>query len=545
MSHNTGPFATEEHVLGGSETSIGGTVSTETSAGQRIHQFVQTIAQLQLLQDQFDGQIVYVRENQTIYAFHRNDTSGDVPAAVGGFWQITGTVGPQGEIGPTGPPGAPTGETGETGPTGSTGSVGPTGVGSTGPTGEQGPTGPSDGPVGDTGETGPTGSTGLQGETGPTGEQGPTGPSGGPQGNTGETGPTGPQGSTGITGFTGETGPTGPSGGPPGETGSTGPIGPTGPGVAQFEGFRVERAITNQTLTGDVPTNVEWDTESYDDGNFIDIGVDPESAIVPVGKTDKYRITTNVRFTSVSGGFRQVDIKRNGTVIASSKIPALPLPNVTDVNIATEINLVAGDNIQVTATAIGVASAEIATGTETWFTMSAAGGALGATGEIGPTGPIGPTGSTFGGTGATGETGLTGSSGETGETGSTGMTGMTGTTGETGSTGISGTANLIETWSAFIEAPIFNQRYVLEQYIPVPMTINNLHGQTDSGSVNITILKNGAPIGPTGVSFTAGATGYTMSAAATAATGDKIELRIDSVAAAVDFGFTAIRTRDN
>jgi hypothetical protein len=314
-------------------------------------------------------------------------------------------------------------------------------------------------------------------------------------------------------------------------------------------------------LTINLPTNIEWETEVYDDGNFVDLVLDPTSAVIPVGKSTKYRITTGVRFTAIAGGFRQVDIKVNGVVVASEKRSALALPNVTDVGLATEIDLLAGDNVQVTATAEDASGVEIDPGRETWWTLSSAGGALGDTGETGPTGAQGPTGSTFGGTGETGETGATGSSGasgetgatgqtgagptgETGETGATGASGNTGSTGETGPTGLSGTSSLVESWSAFIEAPIFNQKYTLEQSVVVPITINEIHGQTEVGSLNVTILKNGAEVGPTGVSFTAGATFYAMSAAATAATGDQIQLRVDSVAAAQDFGLTVKRTRD-
>ena len=542
----TGPFDTEQNALGGgTDTTTGGVESQETFVGRRIHQFVQSLGQLQLLQDQFDGQLVLVQENRTIYTFERSATGGDVPAAAGGFWQITGTIGPPGGTGATGATDGATGSTGGTGATGSTGKTGATGA--TGATGEQGATGSSGGPIG---QTGPTGSIGTTGETGATGA-GETGAIG----NTGVTGATGSQGETGVTGAVGSTGATSGFIGPTGITGATGA---TGAGVAQFEGFRLERVISSQPLLGNVPTNVIWDSEVYDDGNFFDANLDPESSIVPVGKTDKYRITANIRFSSVEGGLRQVDIKRNGSVIASAKENALPLPNVTDVNIATEINLIDGDNIQVMATALGVASAEIVPGTETWFTASRAGGALGPTGNTGAVGPvgatvgdIGPTGPTGAGeTGATGPTGVgavgpQGPQGPQGIQGETGATGSTGSTGATGSTGSQGTANLIETWSAFVEAPIFNQKYTLEQFVPISLTINSIHGQTDSGSVNVTVLKNGTEVGPTGVSFTSGATGFAMSSAATAAAGDKIQLRVDNVAGATDFSFTAVTTRDN
>ena len=571
MSHSTGPFATEEHVLEGTETTNSSGVASETTAGQRIHEFVETVLDLQLLQDQHDGQIISVRENRTIYAFDSNATSGDVPAAVGGFWQITGIIGPEGEIGATGPAGAPTGETGEIGPTGNTGGdgdngpTGATGSGNTGDTGATGPTGPAGAPTGvtgETGQTGPQGDQGIPGNTGETGEIGATGPSGGPIGETGVTGNTAATGSTGdvgSTGATGETGPIGPAGAPTGQTGETGPEGPlgeTGPGVAQFEGVRVERAISNLALVPNTPTNIPWDTEVYDEGSaqFFQPG-DPTSVFAI--KDDKYRITTGLRFTSVPTGILTLEVKVNGAVIASEKRTVMPTPEVTDINISTEVELTQGDNVQVTATTDAVGQS-IEAGTESWFTVSAAGGALGIQGETGLTGPPG---ATVGDTGATGETGMTGAgiqgnigitgltgntgaSGQTGSTGLTGETGASGQTGETGSTGISGTSNLVETWSGFIEAPVFGQKYTLEQAVQFPLTVNEIHGQTEAGSVNVTILKDGAAQGPTGVSFTAGATFYSF-AGTTGATGTRFQIEIDAVAAGEDFGFTVKTTRDN
>ena len=573
MSQPTGPFDTECEALGGgSEINTSG-VASETTAGQRIHEFVETVLDLQLLQDQFDGQIISVRENRTIYAFDSAATSGDVPGAVGGFWQITGTIGPEGEIGATGPAGAPTGPTGPTGPTATTGNTGPTGstgatgsgnTGSTGATGDPGPAGAPTGVTGETGQTGPQGDQGIPGNTGETGEIGATGPSGGPQGETGVTGNTAPTGSTGglgSTGATGETGPVGPAGAPTGETGPTGPfgVGPTGPGVAQFEGVRVERAIANLALVPNTPTNIPWDTEVYDEGSseFWQPG---DATSVFAIKDDKYRITTGLRFTSVPAGILTVEVKVNGAVIASEKRTAMPTPEVTDINIATEVDLTQGDNVQVTATTDAIGQS-IEAGTESWLTVSAAGGALGIQGETGIQGEQGVTGATDGNTGATGETGvtgagvqgstgqtgLTGASGQTGETGTTGMTGLagaTGQTGETGPTGMSGTSNLVETWSGFIEAPVFGQKYTLEQAVQFPLTVNEIHGQTESGSVNVTILKDGAAQGPTGVSFTAGATFYSFTGT-TGATGTRIQIEIDAVAAGEDFGFTVKTTRDN
>lgn len=568
MSHSTGPFATEEHVLEGTETNSSG-VASETTVGQRIHEFVETVLALQLLQNQFDGQIISVRENRTIYAFDSNATSGDVPAAVGGFWQITGTIGPGGEIGPTGPAGAPTGETGEVGEVGSTGATGATGetgsgnTGSTGATGVAGPAGAPTGVTGETGQTGPQGDQGIPGNTGETGEVGATGPSGGPQGETGVTGNTASTGSTGdigSTGATGETGPVGPAGAPTGQTGETGPEGPlgeTGPGVAQFEGVRVERAISNLALVQSTPTNIPWDTEVYDEGSS-EFWTPGDATSVFAIKSDKFRITTGLRFTSVSSGILEVEVKVNGSVVASEKRTAMPTPEVTDINISTEVDLTQGDNVQVTATT-DAAGQSIEAGTESWLTVSAAGGALGIQGETGLTGP---TGATVGDTGATGETGitgvgipgntgltgltgLTGNTGATGETGptETGPTGGLGATGETGPTGSSGTSDLVETWSGFIEAPVFGQKYTLEQAVQFPLAVNEIHGQTESGSVNVTILKDGAAQGPTGVSFTAGATFYTLSGT-TGATGTRIQIEVDAVSAGEDFGFTVKTTRD-
>ena len=89
MSHSTGPFATEEHVLEASEVVTSGTESSETVTGQRIHQFVETIGQLSLLQDQFDGQIVLVQATGEIYAFDAEATTGTIPSQGPHFFQLT------------------------------------------------------------------------------------------------------------------------------------------------------------------------------------------------------------------------------------------------------------------------------------------------------------------------------------------------------------------------------------------------------------------------------------------------------------------------
>ncbi len=528
----------------------------------RIHQFVETRVQLSLLQDQVDGQIVAVQETGQIYVFDDAATDGDIPSPTGGFWILTGTVGPTGVTGEVGPAGAPTGETGETGPTGSDGFTGPTGEGPAGATGETGAIGPSGGPQG---ETGVTGELGPQGIPGSTGETGVTGPSGGPIGATGETGATG-AGPTGGSGSTGETGVTGPSGGPVGATGETGIVGATGPGVADFSGVRAERIVSDYSLSAGIAKAVRWDTEIYDVGGFV--GSFPsDNLVIPTGTAldSKFRITTGVRFTANSSGLRTVEIKQNGTVIvASSRVP-LATPEPTDIVLSTEVNVTAGDTFQIVATS-SVTGVSVAAGRESFVTISASEGAIGNTGETGVTGPsggpIGATGETgAGNTGVTGETGADGAVGSAGagETGATGMTGATanaGSTGETGvtgpvgSTGVSGAVGLVESADTFIEAPVFNQEYVLLQSVLFLLTIDELYGQTESGNLDVTILLNGDPVdisgvtGPTGeMNFTSGATFYSAVPTAIAATGDQIKLRVDAVAAAQDVGFTLKTTR--
>ncbi len=564
MPHSTGPFATEEHALGGSdESTSGGTESSETLVGQRIHQFVETRGQLSLIQDGFNGQIVAVQDTGQIYVFRSAATSGDIPSPTGGFWILTGTVGPTGPTGAVGPAGAPTGESGETGPTGSGGSTGPTGEGPTGSTGETGVTGPSGGPQGETGESGVTGSQGIPGSTG---ETGVTGPSGGPIGATGETGVTG-AGPTGSTGITGETGVTGPSGGPVGATGETGAVGPIGPGVADFSGVRAERTITDFSLSAGIATLVKWDTEEYDDGGWIDTTPANATLVVPTGTAplSKFRITTGIRFTANSSGLRTVEIKQNGVVVAASSRVPLASPEPTDIVLATEVEATAGDAFEIVATS-SVAGVSVAAGRESFVTVSSSEGAIGNTGETGVTGPaggpVGATGETGAGeAGVTGETGAavvggtgsTGGSGSTGESGATGLTGASGETGVTGAigpAGASGTVGLVEGSDTFIEAPVFSQEYVLFQSVLFLLTIDELHGQTESGNLDVTILLNGTPVGISGVTgptgemnFTSGATFYSAVPAATAATGDQIKLRVDAVAAAQDVGFTLKTTR--
>jgi hypothetical protein len=298
---------------------------------------------------------------------------------------------------------------------------------------------------------------------------------------------------------------------------------------------------------------VEWDTEIYDDGGYFD-SFAPSNLVIPASLTGRYRITTGIRFTSDATGLRTVEVKVNGVVVSASTRLPLAVPEPTDIVLATEIDLTVGDTVQIAATST-VAGVSVQSGRETYATLSAASGALGSQGNTGETGPTGATqGDTgeTGPTGAKGETGPTGAGetgakGETGPTGpgagATGQAGETGETGATGPAGASGVANLIETWSGFIEAPIFSQEYVLEQSVQFALTIDELHGQTVSGSLIATVLLNDTPVtGVSGVSFTAGATFYSATPAA-AAVGDRVKLRMDSVSAGTDFGFTVKTTR--
>lgn len=565
MPHSTGPFATEEHALGdGDSTPTGGVESEETTAGKRIHQFVQTLGQLALVQDHFDGQIVLVEENGSIYSFDASATSGDIPSPTGGFWTKTGGLGPTGPTGPEGPPGAPTGETGSTGATGETGSTGPTGSGATGATGETGPTGPAGGPPGETGETGPTGPTGS---TGATGELGPTGPSGGPIGETGPTGATGPTGFTGAQGITGELGPTGPSGGPPGETGATGETGPTGPGIADFEGSRVERVGSAFALPLATATNIEWDTEVYDDGGFFDL-VLPTKLVVPPGGDGRYTITTGVRFTSSPSGLFTVEVKINGTVISAQTREALPEPEPTDIVLATEIDMVAGDEVQVAATST-VSGISVEPGRESYLTISSAKGVIGPTGpggppgastgetgatgptgptgEIGPTGEEGATGSTgAGNTGATGATGATGNTGQTGPTGAgdTGPTGPTGEEGPTGPAGSFGDQDLIESYAGHIPRTLVpGEEFWLDPSVPYGQTIESFDGFVDentAATISFDIRPCGATAGEgtligglSDISVGETCSPTPASAPNTMVAGDALVLTVESITGAV------------
>ena len=84
----------------------------------------------------------------------------------------------------------------------------------------------------------------------------------------------------------------------------------------------------------------------------------------------------------------------------------------------------------------------------------------------------------------------------------------------------------------------------MEQSIQFPLNIEELHGQTESGNLDVSILLNDVPVtGLSGVNFTAGATFYSASPAPTGDIGDQVKLRIDAVSAATDFGFTVRRVR--
>ncbi len=239
MVHDpSGPYDTEEHVLGATGAVSGSAVESE-AVGQPHRPSVEDTLALQGISDGIDGEVILVRDNGTLYYLDTSLVSapaGSVTSSNGGYWVPTGTEGPTGPVGPLGAP------TGETGPTGSIGPVGPIGVGFVGPTGPSGSTGSTGirgtggtpGSDGFTGSTGPTGASlpgaaGLQGETGEKGDAGPAGAAGAEgQTGAGETGGSGATGDTGVTGVTGNTGFVGPTGATDGATGATGGTGGTG-----------------------------------------------------------------------------------------------------------------------------------------------------------------------------------------------------------------------------------------------------------------------------------------------------------------------------
>ena len=84
----------------------------------------------------------------------------------------------------------------------------------------------------------------------------------------------------------------------------------------------------------------------------------------------------------------------------------------------------------------------------------------------------------------------------------------------------------------------------MEQSIQFPLNIEELHGQTESGNLDVSILLNDTPVpGLSGVNFDSGSTFESASPAPTGDIGDQVKLRIDAVSAATDFGFTVRRVR--
>jgi hypothetical protein len=170
MAHDpSGPFETEEHVLG----SGGPTTSTISVVGptgqltkfvsnvvdERILLAVATVAELSAIEIANDRTIIFVEENGLIYVLDKQKAVAgpqEVSAPNGGIWTPVSFAGLQGATGETGPAGAPTGVTGATGETGPAGPAG------------------SQGLPGDDGGTGSTGAQGLIGWIGPTGIQGKT-----------------------------------------------------------------------------------------------------------------------------------------------------------------------------------------------------------------------------------------------------------------------------------------------------------------------------------------------------------------------------------
>jgi hypothetical protein len=71
----------------------------------------------------------------------------------------------------------------------------------------------------------------------------------------------------------------------------------------------------NQSITSGTVTNVSFDTENYDTNAFHDNSTNNSRMTIPTGYGGKYLVTAKLYYDSNAAGYREIQIKKNGTQV--------------------------------------------------------------------------------------------------------------------------------------------------------------------------------------------------------------------------------------
>lgn len=114
-------------------------------------------------------------------------------------------------------------------------------------------------------------------------------------------------------------------------------------GGSAFSGCKV-RNSADQSIANATNTAINFDTELYDNDNYHSTVSNTNRLTVPT--SGKYRVSGTVRFASNNTGMRLIFIRVNGTTSYASDRRAAVQSDVTDCEISTTIDLVAGDYVE-------------------------------------------------------------------------------------------------------------------------------------------------------------------------------------------------------
>ena len=93
-------------------------------------------------------------------------------------------------------------------------------------------------------------------------------------------------------------------------------------------------------------TAVTWDQEGWDTNSYHDNVTNNSRVTIPAGKAGKYLVTVNIIYgASATGGYRLVNIYKNGTATGDNAFPTSPSFNATAI-ISKVFDLAVADYIQ-------------------------------------------------------------------------------------------------------------------------------------------------------------------------------------------------------
>lgn len=104
---------------------------------------------------------------------------------------------------------------------------------------------------------------------------------------------------------------------------------------------------TDQTLTTGVAAAITFDAERYDTDAFHSTSVNTSRLTIPFA--GYYRVTAGLRYASNATGFRQAQIRLNGTTLIGSVVVSATATNITDLQVTADYLFAASDYVELIA----------------------------------------------------------------------------------------------------------------------------------------------------------------------------------------------------